>query len=118
MTEFEVFGPYEVPTQDKLQGRYIKSGCPQFWADKESLADKRGCYVFCIRASKGFRPVYVGCTTEMSFRKESFGHHKVADHYLPALMDVRKGTPVMFFIVPKARKGKLNAKNVKELELS
>ena len=92
MTEFEVHGPYKIPCEEKSHGRLIKTGCPRFWTeDKAHLADERGCYVFCIRASKGYRPIYVGRTTKMSFRREAFGHHKIADHYVPALMDVHRG---------------------------
>jgi hypothetical protein len=62
-----------------------------------TLLDKRGCYVFGIRAGKGFTPAYAGKATK-KFKNEVFGHHKLAK-YQRYLADVAKGTPVLFFVI-------------------
>src|ERR1035441_3965509 len=82
---FKIFGPFHIP----LSGEYnhsIEVGCPAFWKDSETkpLAKERGCYLFAIRAAKGFRPIYVG-KTKKSFEQECFTYHKIAQHYTPAL---------------------------------
>jgi hypothetical protein len=78
------------------------------------LADSIGCYLFAMRAGKGCRPVYVGKTSR-SFQQECFASHKIACHYNPALAE-KCGTPVLFFIVPRPRRGKANGKVIKDLE--
>jgi hypothetical protein len=100
---FKVSGPFKIPVNGTY-GRYIETGCPDFWNSTTNyLAKERGCYLFAIRASRGFRPVYVGKTLN-SFQKECFTHHKIADHYTPALANTGKGTPVLFFVVLSKKK--------------
>lgn len=70
-----------------------------FWNrsdELERLGDERGCYVFAIRAGRGFTPIYVGKATK-SFKQEclnSANKHKFAD----GLADYKKGTPVLYFV--------------------
>jgi hypothetical protein len=112
---FKVFGPFEIPCSGK-HARYIQAGCPAFWNSTTShLANERGCYLFAIRAAKGFRPLYVG-KTKKSFQKECFTYHKIADHYTPALADTGKGTPVMFFVVLDKKKGPVNDRAISQVE--
>lgn len=99
---FEPLGPFEVPLEYGIANRYIPKGCPNFWNRHPSVADRKGCYILAIRASKGYRPIYVGKATK-SFRQECFESHKIAQHYTPALANTKAGTPVLFFIaVPKS----------------
>jgi len=81
-TYFEVFGPYEIPVVKEVGGRYISDGCPDFWRDHEpsDLRKEKGCYLFALRAAKGYKPVYVGMATR-SFGQECFQSHKIASHY-------------------------------------
>jgi hypothetical protein len=113
---FKVRGPFRIPTKGK-QHPYIESGCDDFWKQPETggLASERGCYLFAIRAAKGFRLVYVG-KTKKSFAKECFTYHKIADHYQPALADTGKGTPVMFLITLGHAKGPINNRAISQLE--
>lgn len=113
---FRVFGPFKIPCSGKY-ARYIEAGCPAFWRDPiaSRLTRERGCYLFAIRAAKGFRPIYVG-KTKASYEKECFTFHKIADHYTPALADTKKGTPVLFFVVLNKTKGPLNNKAISQVE--
>jgi hypothetical protein len=113
---FKIFGPFKIPCNGKF-GRYIEAGCPAFWNSSTTgpLAKERGCYLFAIRAAKGFRPIYVG-KTQKSFAKECFTYHKIADHYTPALADCGRGTPVLFFIILDKKKGPLNNKAISQVE--
>jgi hypothetical protein len=72
-------------------------------------------YVFCIRAGKGFTPIYVGKAAKQSFEAEAFTAHKLANHYNPALRKYR-GTPVMFFVAYPKTKGKINEALIDQVE--
>jgi hypothetical protein len=114
---FDIRGPFSVPLDQNVKGKWIKAHCPEFWSEPrtEDLAERRGCYVFAIRAGKGFRPIYVGKATK-SYRQECFSHHKIACHYGPALSNSTRGTPVLFLIVIKQAKGKLNKNAIARVE--
>jgi hypothetical protein len=115
-TLFSVTGPYNVPVYQGKGGRTITDeNVIKFWDDNKSLADQRGCYVFGIRAGKGFTPAYVGKATKR-FKQEVFAHHKLT-RYQRYLADVAKGTPVLFFVIAPKKKGAPNAKHITQLEV-
>src|SRR5665213_424981 len=102
-----VYGPIEISFRRKrnanakeILSRHVIS----FWtkADVEAVAKKEGCYIFALRAAKGFCPWYVGKATR-SFKQEALGPHQL-NHYNDVLFDGRKGTPVMFFVAPDGTK--------------
>ena len=111
---FTVEGPFDVPLAKGGKGRFIEYKCPTFWENCDKLASQRGCYVFAIRAGRGFRPVYVG-KTKRTFREECFAPHKIAQHYTPAIHD-SKGSPVMFFLIAERKQGGPNARAISDLE--
>jgi hypothetical protein len=112
---FIVDGPYEVPFYSGSAGRTITDkNVREFWVDKISLASSRGCYVFGIRASRGFTPGYIGKATR-TFKQEVFQHHKLT-RYQQFLVDYRKGPPVLFFLLAPNQKGARNMAHVAELE--
>ena len=56
-TVFEIVGPREVPVYQGKAGRTITDeNVRQFWEENDTLAKRRGCYVFGIRAGKGLTP--------------------------------------------------------------
>jgi hypothetical protein len=112
---FDAVGPFRVPIVKERNGCYIERGCPEFWGEHAATAAKKGCYVFAIRAGRGFKPIYVGKTVR-SFEQECFADHKIASHYTPAIARIGRGTPVMFFVVPRTRRGKPNARVLGDLE--
>lgn len=114
-TLFLVEGPYEIPYYQGKAGRVIlDDNVKAFWKQHGTIAGQRGCYVFGIRAGKGYTPGYVGKATK-SFKQESFSSHKLM-RYQQFLADYQKGTPVMFFVLAPAKKGAPNAKHIGELE--
>lgn len=114
-TQFKVYGPFDVPLKNGKAYDYIRIDCPEFWRMYPTHKKRKGCYVFAIRASRGFRPCYVG-KTKRSFHKEVFTSHKIAQHYTPTLANTRKGTPVMFFVVAPSGQGRPNQKMISDLE--
>ena len=114
-TLFAVHGPLEVPYYKGKAGRTITDdNVRQFWSDNDDIADERGCYVFGIRAGKGFRPAYVGKATR-SFRRESFQSHKLT-RYQQFLANYRRGTPIIFFLVAPKKRGVPNVTHISDLE--
>ena len=88
---FVIRGPFKVPLDQTVKSKWIKNGCPEFWATLagQKYAQECGCYVFAMRASKGFRPIYVGRATK-SFKQECFASHKISNHW-HCPFEIRKG---------------------------
>ena len=114
-----VVGPVEIPfaTQAGTTGKRIgKSEADSFWttAVGKNVADKQGCYVFGLRAGKGFTPWYVG-KSRKQMRQECFDFHKLVK-YNEILFKGHKGTPVMFFVVPEGNRKKVAVTAVNDIE--
>ncbi len=115
-TNFVVYGPLEVPCYQGSAGRTITpENISEFWEHNNEFAKDKGCYVFGIKAGKGYTPAYVGKATK-SFKQEVFAAHKLAK-YQQFLVDYQKGTPVLFIVaVPSGKRGATNATHIGELE--
>jgi len=111
---FKIYGPIVVPAETHRLAKMIPAGCREIWHNQAKIAKSRGCYVFGIRASKGYRPLYVG-KTRKSFESECFTNDKVLK-YNQALLDTEKGKPVMFFVIAPQKKGKPNDAIIKDVE--
>ena len=116
-TQFEPIGPFEIPF-DKGARRIEKEHIQSFFENKEiqkkiNLLNTRGCYIFALRAGKGFTPWYVGQAKE-SFKQEIFTPHK-KDIYNGVLAYHKKGTPVMF-LISSSKNNQMLKKEIKELE--
>ena len=113
--EFEISGPHVVPLDQRKGGRTIdRKGLGDFWQEQPEFAEKRGCYVFGIRAGKGYTPIYVGKTTK-SFQQECFTSHKL-QYYNESLADYKRGTPVMFLLGACKRRGRPPGDAIDSLE--
>lgn len=115
MPTFEVEGPLKVPTYNGKAAKIVDSErLTEFWNSTAGLAERRGCYVFAVRASKGIRPIYVGRATR-TFKQEVFAPHKL-EKYQRCLADIGKGTPVLFLLYIPPSRGKPNITAIGELE--
>ncbi|MBK6688480.1 MAG: hypothetical protein IPG45_28670 [Deltaproteobacteria bacterium] len=91
-TIFTVERPRDVPVYAGKGGRTITNENVQsFWGDNDDLGGRKGCYIFGIRAGKGWTPGYVGKATK-SFKQEVFAHDKLT-RYQQFLADYKRGTP-------------------------
>lgn len=114
-TLFEVHGPFDVPIHKDKGGRAItQREIDKFWETNRSLKNSKGCYVFGVRAGKGYTPGYVGKATR-SFRQEIFTPHKLTKYH-GFLVAYGRGTPIFFLITYPVKKGKANATQIGELE--
>ena len=115
MIHFSVTGPLAIPFQQGKASKIVSSAeAASFWEEHPSLADRRGCYVFAIRAGRGITPAYVGRATK-TFRQEVFARDKIAK-YQHVLAEYRRGTPVIFLLAAPQGRGKPNVSIVRELE--
>lgn len=107
--------PFDIPFYQGKAGRTITDdNIKDFWSQNAPLGQRRGCYVFGIRAGKGFTPGYVGKATK-TFRKEAFAPHKLT-RYQQFLADYKRGTPVLFFLTAPTKKGAPNVAHIADLE--
>jgi hypothetical protein len=114
----EVSKPFDIDCDKASKGskRHIgKEHTKKFW-DKEAnvYATKQGCYIFALKASKGYTPWYVGKATK-GFKQECFNPLNL-NRYNEVLFKGRRGKPVIFFIARGGHKNKVPAGIVDELE--
>ncbi|MGD0347044.1 MAG: hypothetical protein ABSA85_09820 [Terracidiphilus sp.] len=95
--KFRTYGPFKMP---RSNGGIDDQKRNQFWKPIESkypsLSNAVGCYIFALKAAKGFRPWYVGKTD-----KQSFAHETWTDRNLRLYERVtreHKGLPMLFLI--------------------
>jgi hypothetical protein len=118
-TDLEIIGPVSIPFQTNGKGSAKHIGNAEvkaFWASNgaKEIAQKQGCYVFALKAARGYRPWYVGKATK-SMEQECMEPHKL-NHYNQVLFKGNKGTPVLFFVVLGGNKKKVSAAVIDEME--
>ncbi len=78
-TEFIVVGPYEIPCDKTGTIKFIdyKEHIVEFWENvKTGIKEKKGFYVFALKAGRGYSPWYIG-KTNPSLEKECFDSEKI-----------------------------------------
>lgn len=116
---FDVFGPFELErytpkqiiTKDSL--RDLK---PEMDGCEDGLSDAMGCYVFAIRAGKGYTPYYVGQATRRAIADEALNPTN-REKYNKALSE-SKGTPVLFALPMRTPKLKFRKRKKADGSLS
>ena len=82
-----------------------------FWDAVETkypgLSAACGCYMFCVKATHGALPWYVGQTSKNSFAGECFQPHKI-NHYNTAVASKSKIKPQLFFFPKLTPSGKFS----------
>lgn len=128
MTQYEVFGPYEVPIElTKKKAKQIIErktsseeeangvfGLSSWWGrdERASLRSCTGCYIFAMRAGKGYKPWYVGKTSKQTLEDEAFTDRNIK--MMSNLANNVKGTLVLFLV--STGRVKTNDKHVDEIE--
>lgn len=108
--KYDVFGPFEIPRNDKQQ-RVNEKSLRNFWNElegqNEGLASASGCYIFGIRAGRGATPWYVG-QAKKTFRQECFASHKLVKYN--EVITAKKGTPILFLLARRTPTGRFAKK--------
>jgi hypothetical protein len=99
-----------------MRGKMIARNLDAFWDEVGEYRHDVGVYVFAIKASKGYTPVYVGKAARQSFEYEVFSITNRGNHYNPALLAWQRGIPVLFLIIHPKGKGKTNERAIDQVE--
>jgi hypothetical protein len=95
--KFEPYGPFELKRSNGGVDRSTKNS---FWKSIEteypSLPNAVGCYVFALKAAKGFKPWYVGKTEKQSFMSETWQPGKLLSY--GEVIRKHKGKPMLFLL--------------------
>ena len=101
---FFVYGPFEVPRQNRYLVTRSSEDKNDFWdsveEDADGLPEAIGCYVFYIRAI----PWYIGLAERQPFRTECFSPHKITRY--DSALSKGAGNPQLILIAkltPQAR---------------
>jgi len=112
-TDYQIFGPFELPqtsSHNRLDDKKIKK---DFWDQVElevdGLPNACGCYIFAVRAGKGALPWYVGKASRQSFKQECLQSHKLVKYN--EILNKRRGTPLLFLISKVTPTGKFSSKS-------
>jgi hypothetical protein len=98
---FDVFGPFEIPrNESKTLIDYKRLSEIEEEADevKPGLSQACGCYVFVIRAAKGYTPWYVGQSRRSSILKEAFNDSNQKKFHDVMNRKGNSGTPMIFLL--------------------
>jgi hypothetical protein len=112
--KFDIYGPYDVPRTKYGKTKLITKDSISLLhseIDNEEVSNGCGCYIFALRASKGYTPWYVGQASKMRLIEESMNLHNREKYN--KITAAHKGTPVMFYI-PKLTSGGKFAKPTKK----
>ena len=98
----------------KGAGRKIidKTCLADFW-EKIGTGNRRGVYVFGIRAGRGWKPLYVGQAKKQTFKRRIA--QQTNGNFNDMLQGIRKGTPVLF-LIGRIGRGKNSTGAIDELE--
>ena len=116
-TPLETFGPIEIPFEKAgPKKRITDENISAFWKDSiaHAMTQKQGCYIFALKAAKGYTPWYVGKATK-TFKQETFATDKIKK-YNALLWEGKRGTPVMFFVALPGTKRKVPAPVINDME--
>ena len=112
MTQYRIFGPYEVEVEPVGKTRRIVDrkkispedaakgllGLKGWWHQDhlDKLRSCKGCYIFAMRAGKGATPVYVGKTSKRMFEAEVFNARNIKN--MNGVLAERKGTLILYLV--------------------
>jgi hypothetical protein len=116
--DFDVAGPFELSRHGAKQiitKTSLKELKPELEAWEEGLSDACGCYVFALKAGKGYTPYYVGQACKRSIVDEALNPSN-REKYNEVLGE-SKGTPMLFLIPMLTPTGKFRKKTQAEGKL-
>lgn len=105
---FDVAGPFPLTRHGKkrlITEQTRKDLKPDLEAHESGLSAACGCYVFAVQAGLGFTPFYVGKSCKASVWYESLNPSN-RGKYNEALDDYESGTPVLFLVPMRTKRGK------------
>jgi hypothetical protein len=111
--KFEPYGPFKMPRNNGGIDRTLKNS---FWSSIDSkhpfLSDAVGCYIFALKAGKGYRPWYVGKTDKQCFADETWNHANLLNY--GEIIRKRKGSPMLFLLAKITPQGRFQRPTVRK----
>lgn len=106
----------ELPLIQERAGRRLDAKkAKDIFAKHPKYTKAKGCYVFGLRAARGYKPIYVGKTTDQTLGRESLSDGTVRKINM-ALLKTRKATLVVAFVIPETQPGACPQKAIGEIE--
>lgn len=102
---YDVFGGFELPRNDKRLGNYDNSFWKQIESSNQGLSYACGCYVFSLKNGENIKSWYVGKAEKQAFRQECFSPAKKL--IFNDILHGRNGTPLLFLLPRMTGKSKL-----------
>jgi len=110
--DFDVAGPFhlsrhgnkKIVTKHSL--KELKSAVEEW---ESGLSNACGCYVFAVRAGKGFTPYYVGQACKRPITDEALNPSNREKYN--EVLGYGRGSPVIFFLPMRTPKGKFRKKS-------
>lgn len=109
--QFDIAGPFSIErygTRRLITKQSLIDLKPELEEWEDGLSEACGCYVFAVRASKGYKPYYVGQACKRSMLDEALNPSN-REKYNSACNG--KGTPIIFFLPMRTPKGKFKKKS-------
>src|SRR5580692_11425011 len=97
--DFDIAGPFEISRQGENQlvtKRSLNDLKAKLEDWDEGLSDACGCYVFAIRAGRGYTPYYVGQATKRAIPKEALNPSNREKYNV--VLGYGRGRPVIFVL--------------------
>jgi|ERR1051325_2399419 hypothetical protein len=102
---YSVHGPFRLPRRSTNNIDRSASARNRFWekvnARVPDLPSASGCYIFAMRAGKGFKPFYVGIAEKQPFKRECWSANKMII-YNDVLAYPINGSPILFLIAKRS----------------
>jgi hypothetical protein len=99
IVNFDVFGPFIIPrnkTRTLIDDNRLNELQEKAEKKMKGLSEACGCYVFAIRAAKGYTPWYVGRAKKTAIIKEAFNPTNLKNYHKVLNNKIKAGVPVMF----------------------
>jgi hypothetical protein len=106
--QFDVSGPYDLTRHGQkclITDQSLKDLLFELKQEGDGLDEAVGCYVFALRAGKGYTPWYVGQACRQSLVREALNTSN-REKYNKVIGEL-KGTPTIFLIPMYTPNGKL-----------
>jgi len=105
---FDVAGPFDLTrhgSKNLITDQSFKDLVAELNAREDGLADAVGCYVFALRAGRGYKPWYVGQACKCPIVREALNTSNREKYN--KIISEQKGTPTLFFVCMYTPNGKL-----------
>lgn len=115
---FKLIGPVSIFKSNYPDKTFIGKKAANIFLNElkvRNIFDMKGCYIFACKAGRGYKPWYVGKTSN-SFGKECMVSHKL-QNYNEAIKNYKNApTSVMFFLTKESNPKLVDKRILKELE--